>query len=332
MRAHLKSTFFIVSWTVCSLLALLTPLLVFVLSRSQNSVEDHYAELYVKRQKEYATQEMYKQQSSQEYAHDDYWTDDFVYRKKYNDEAENCSYLWGCAYKGKQVQQMTTDDDFVPMWWVGDKHGEALFAFQVALTVLYVFVFCMAGGITLHGIIMVLHEPENVRNMTSILAASGGFCILLILMVIFVPGTVAFEGIDLQENGWYGQVGILLIMTCFFWIIFSFSFAVIVRNQTARVSKLCFTPFDEEGNSDGYMIHDDPNIGTKKIVLKKVDEGEIQVTEEDEESVPEAAQTISFSPSKKDRIRSNGLPKKFSIKSLINKSPRTRTMETELSC
>ena len=281
-----RTAIFLFTWLVSGAAVLIAPLVMFTVSRQQNSAHDYYQSLYQRQQELYVNQQSdgssassaasgnsvsssantnnassssYKRASSGGFdGTDDYWMDDWSRRKKANEQNDNCSYFWGCAYKNHE--DLSYDD--VPNWWVvGPKKGTANAGLQVFLTIVYVG-FMVCGVIVLtRGSYVAIYRPASLKTLFPLLSVSIIASMLTIILVGFVPGMIAFEGVSLEENGWYGQIGILLFLTCFFWIIFAVGFSLVLYNETNRATRLCFDRVDLNDSIDNYKLHDDNDDG-----------------------------------------------------------------------
>lgn len=278
MRSReLRAGLFLLAWVLAGAAVLITPLIVFTISRQQNSAQDYYQSLYERQQELYAKQQKAQQNAAKGgYGHDDYWTDDWTYRKKVNEETDNCSYLWGCGYKNHED---SANDDEVPNWWMGEKEGEANFVLEACVTVVYIFDFLFICGVLLRGIYVASYRPQALKSLFPLLLVSGIASMVVMMLVGFIPGMIAFEGASFEEHGWYGQVGILLFLTCFFWIFFTVGFSLVLYNETHRETKMCFDRVDGQDSLDTYTLQDDDDdmvpratisSGKKQVVLKPV--------------------------------------------------------------
>ena len=241
----LRRQWFTVSWLALGTLVWLVPLFLFVYSRLTHHLPENYEASMRNNNRRY-------------YSNDDIgWgsylgangnDDDDIRWRNYRDN--NCSWLFGCEYKAHAQPS-------APRWWIGtDESSESSTSLRAALALVYLGSSVMFAGILYFGfhtaVLVGLDQYQNLDPLLPVLMVFTVFSTLTMILIGCIGGMVATSGTEFLKHGWFGQVGILLFVTAFFWIIFSVIFIVVIRSGLFRA---CFFPLD---TIDNYQLHDAP--------------------------------------------------------------------------
>lgn len=192
--------------------------------------------------------------------------DDDIQWKNYRDN--NCSWLFGCEYQSHK--QATA-----PSWWLfgSDETSESSPSLRAALAMVYLGSSVMFAGIIYFGfhtaVLVRLDQFQNLDPLLPVLIVFSIFSALTMILIGCIGGMVDTQGREFVKHGWFGQVGILLFVTAFFWIIFSMTFILVIRTGLFRQ---CFFPLD---SIDNYELHDvapapRPTSPAKTAVVRQV--------------------------------------------------------------
>lgn len=66
------------------------------------------------------------------------------------------------------------------------------------------------------------------------LAVFANLCFILMVLLQGMEGVVEAEGPQLEENGFCGQIGVLMFLTYLFWMIFSLAFLWTIRRLKSK--------------------------------------------------------------------------------------------------
>lgn len=234
---------FAISWLLVGLASWIIPFALFIHSRLTHKVPDNYSDA----------------NGSQGNKNDDVWTsyfggstdDDDIRWKNYRDN--NCSWLFGCEY------QAHTAPAEPPRWWIGsDDSYELSTPLRAALCLVYIGSSIMFAGILYFGHQTVKlvrnHRFQKLDPLLPVLLVFGLFSLLTMILISCVGGMVDTSGKEFLQYGWYGQTGILLYVTAFFWIIFSVIFFMVIKS---RVSQFC--SFEADSTQKNYQLQQSPN-------------------------------------------------------------------------
>ena len=173
--------------------------------------------------------------------------DDDIRWRNYRDN--NCSWLFGCEYQSHEQAK-------APGWWLfgSDKSSEVSPSLRAALAMVYLGSSVMFAGILYfgyHTAVMVRADQfQNLDPLLPVLVVFALFSALTMVLVGCIGGMVDTSGKEFMKHGWFGQMGILLFVTAFFWIIFSMIFIFVIRTGFFR---MCFFPLD---SIDNYQLQD----------------------------------------------------------------------------
>lgn len=200
----MKPTFFRV-WFASGISTVLLPLLVFIIARLSNT---------------YTNEEQQQQVANNQYNAPCRW---FQFRCK----RRNAWYYQADQINGADRRE----ENAAPWWWLGgerrpeDRSNPALLFAYLWSIVIYVFI--------LHyGYNAMLDKREHVA--ITALAVFANLCFILMVLLQGMDGVVESEGPQLEENGFYGQIGVLMFLTYSCWMIFSLTFLWMIRRQKSK--------------------------------------------------------------------------------------------------
>lgn len=243
---------FTVSWLAMGALVWLLPLYLFVYSRLTHHLPNNYEGSIRNRGYNYNNYGNHQQNDDigwGTYLGANGNDDDDIQWKNYKDN--NCSWLFGCEYQSHKQAS-------APRWWLfgSDEISESSPSLRAALAMVYMGSSLMFAGILYFGfhtaVLVRLDRYQNLDPLLPVLIVFAVFSALTMILIGCIGGMVDTSGREFVKRGWFGQVGILLFVTAFFWIIFSMIFITVIRTGFFR---LCFFPLD---TIDNYQLHDAP--------------------------------------------------------------------------
>ena len=174
-----------------------------------------------------------------------------------NDQYQNnCRwYQWGCRqnYNGDGEQRQDEGNGAPWWWWSGGEDQRREEGPSPAV------VFCYCWSLLLFGTILYggFQGIKTGRDVV-VIAALFVFANLAFILMILMQGVEGFvdaDGPEMEENGFYGQLGVLMYMSYLAWLIFSVVFIFIIRRRASRanVTKIEIEPSD-------YQIHPEPEV------------------------------------------------------------------------
>jgi hypothetical protein len=224
VKENLKPSF-LAAWFVSGSLTVLLPLIIFGTARLSNNNQDE---------------------------------DDNNNNNNNDDENGNvCSWWqWSCRRNINNDDQDGNnndedDENSAPWWWFWgeNERGGAEEESNGALVFAYVWSLLVFSGIMAYG----YYSYRRGADLNGVVASLIVFCQFSFISMFFLGGMeggVEVEGKELEENGFYGQLPVLMFMTSLFWTIFSLVFAIVVRRMARHdgVEVIDVVPSD-------YQIH-----------------------------------------------------------------------------
>ncbi|GAX27854.1 hypothetical protein FisN_13Hh038 [Fistulifera solaris] len=218
----MQLTFFRV-WFLSGLATVLLPLVVFSVARLANTQTQ---------------EEMQQEALNAEYYGPCKW---YQFRCKRNN---------GWYYQAEQHNEADRrEENGAPWWWFGrerrpeDRANPALI-FTYSWSVL-VFAFILHYGYN-----SIRDKQEHIA--ITALAVFANLSFILMVLLQGMEGVVEVDGPQLEENGFCGQVGVLMFLTYFFWVIFSLVFMWTIRKKKRDESTTLIEvePYDYRASSD----------------------------------------------------------------------------------
>ena len=165
-------------------------------------------------------------------------------------------YNWGCSnqnqYNNNQGSADNRQEESAPWWWFGAGEDRRRDEFRANPALVFAYVWSLSVFVAL------LHFGfQGVRNGHSkvvivALLMFANLAFLLMVLLQGVEGIVEVDGPELEENGFCGQMGVLMFLTCFFWLLFSVLFAFLLRRreQSSNVTTIEIEPSDYRMQTD----------------------------------------------------------------------------------
>ena len=158
----------------------------------------------------------------------------------------NCRwYQFGCSDNNDNQEQGSGDRQGAPWWWFGARdERRAEDSASPALILCYVWSIVLFAVILRYGSIAV--NGGNSLAVISSLVIFANLCFLMMVLLQGVDGVVEVEGRQVEENGFIGQMGVLMFMTYFLWLLFSLVFVYLIRlrEQRSNVTTVEISPSD----------------------------------------------------------------------------------------
>jgi len=192
----------------------------------------------------------------------------------YNNEGENgnnnnnngyynqnsCTWYkwWGCNNNyNYNEQQQEEDENSAPWWWVWGNRERRRDdeSASPALVFIYIWSLLLFASVFVYGYRSFrFGGDDNLKTVVGALVIFANYSFLSMFFLGGLEGGVQADGPELDENGFYGQFGVLMFMTYFFWFVFSTTFATIFyrRNAKSNVTAIDIEPTD-------YMTYSESN-------------------------------------------------------------------------
>jgi len=175
----------------------------------------------------------------------------------------NCKwYQWNCNNNynnydenGQQQQQQEEDEFRAPWWWFWGDNEEArrrrdeMNQASPALIFTYVWTLVLFLVLLYFG----YRETRNGSDLfrvTTALVVFANLCFIVMILLGGLEGGVQTEGRELEEQGFYGQFGVMMFLTLLFWMIWSCVYAGIFTWQAKRSNQTVI-----EVDETDYKIH-----------------------------------------------------------------------------
>jgi len=227
-----------ISWVVSGLLAIFIPLITWSVNKSKYYNAYGYAQeaedYYEQQQQYYEQQQQYYEQQQNG---DDYAAEVSYYK--------DCSWFnWSC--RKKQWEYATydenggndndEDEEVLPGWfyflggeseemqrWKEDNTGVRTSSSEGGLKFVYALTLILAFTLLGYGA-FVIGKKQSVTNLIVLLGLTA--TIGLMNLIMNVGGVISADEKDFEDSydGWYGQMGVLLVYTNFWMILFSLVF------------------------------------------------------------------------------------------------------------
>lgn len=160
------------------------------------------------------------------------------------------------------------EQDQTPWWWLWGEEGEGRRREDEgrgALLFIYIWSLLVFAGILFYGF-QVLRRGLLATHGAALMAVLIIFGNMSFLSMIFLGGLeggVGTEGRELEEEGFYGQIPVLMFLTNLFWTIFCTVYVFLLRHQIrhANVTKLEYGTENEQ-STDYQLTHDEPEVRT----------------------------------------------------------------------
>jgi preprotein translocase subunit SecG len=171
------------------------------------------------------------------------------------DNNSNCHwYQWICSVK----EQRQASGSSVPWWWLGGQVSNNNGQPRPVLIFIYIWSLILFGAILYFGSAAITSGQDAAVIATLCVFANLCFVLMMLVQVAgegLVATTSYGGGANLSQDGFYGQMGVLLYMTYFCWLLFSVVLALVIRRRAARknVTKIDIHPSD-------YQIHSEPSV------------------------------------------------------------------------
>ena len=227
--------------------AVALPLIIFLGARVLNNSNGQY-------------QQQQQQQQQQNY-----------YDQQY---AQRCGWWqWGCRDNYQYNQNNSRDDERVnatPWWWPwseDERRRDPEDAANPTLVVIYLWTLVLLASVVYYGARTVRDFRDLVGLMVAF-AMLANFSMVSMLFLGSLEGGVMDDGRVIEEQGFYGQFGVLLFLTNFFVAVFAVTWFVLTRRmiQDQATTKVNVGPEDymrstevptassqaEEGKSSGW--------------------------------------------------------------------------------
>jgi len=231
-----------------------------------SSYTSFYSNQNANQQNHYAYQSSYQNQNQynsnqKQYAYSQnqysYQQNQYGYsQNQYNNNQNLNQYNW--AYGGNfndntsnEPVEVEETENMSPWWWAwGGQDSEPRDRMVKALLVIYICCLPVFIGILIYGVrIARTNNFERLHSLVPILFVSAMFTLVATILVGSIDGLVQSNGIELAEDGWYGQVGVLVYLTTLFWTIFAVMFGCLLRQKA-------FQHYRE--TIDTYKMHEEP--------------------------------------------------------------------------
>eukprot|EP00522_Entomoneis_paludosa_P005753 CAMPEP_0172456044 /NCGR_PEP_ID=MMETSP1065-20121228/13858_1 /TAXON_ID=265537 /ORGANISM="Amphiprora paludosa, Strain CCMP125" /LENGTH=247 /DNA_ID=CAMNT_0013208661 /DNA_START=64 /DNA_END=807 /DNA_ORIENTATION=+ len=232
---------FLLTWSIASLLTFGLPMIVFGGARLANS-EDEYEQAQ-NAQNQYNNYNAANAQAAYN-------------NRNYN---SGCGWWqWGCD-EDYQPQNANEEENHAPWWWMwSEDERREDGAVSPTVIVIYVWHLIMLWAITLYGRRSVV-GGGSLYGVSATCLMFANYSFISMLFLGGLEGAIFDDARILDENGWYGQFGVLLYMTMFTSVIFGICYFFAFRRLASEkeITKVDVAPSD-------YMSYDEP---------KKVEEG-----------------------------------------------------------
>eukprot|EP00527_Entomoneis_sp_CCMP2396_P002630 CAMPEP_0198139976 /NCGR_PEP_ID=MMETSP1443-20131203/3197_1 /TAXON_ID=186043 /ORGANISM="Entomoneis sp., Strain CCMP2396" /LENGTH=249 /DNA_ID=CAMNT_0043802273 /DNA_START=88 /DNA_END=837 /DNA_ORIENTATION=+ len=228
---------FLLTWSIASLLTLGVPMVVFGGARLANT-EDDYEQASSSSNN---AQEQYQNyQASQAYNGGSGYSSDCGW------------WQWGCdgGYAAKNNQEV---ENHAPWWWMWTE-DERREDGQISPTIIIIYVWhlIMLWAITVYGRRSVI-GGGSLYGVSATCLMFANYSFISMLFLGGLEGGIYDDATILDENGWYGQFGVLLYMTNFASVVFGISYFFGFRRLASEreITKITVAPSD-------YMSYDEP--------------------------------------------------------------------------
>jgi hypothetical protein len=177
--------------------------------------------------------------------------------------ANKCSWWqWGCnrSYYGDADQNQDANQDnqetSTPWWWFfaseeDQRRREESQSNNPALVLVYFWMLLLLTALVWFGYRQ-LSRGSDLHRVSVALAVFANFSLMTVFLIGGLEGGVQTEGRELEEQGFYSQFGVMMILTNLLYFLFSTAYAVLfmLRAKRGEVTHI-------EVDESDYSIHED---------------------------------------------------------------------------
>jgi hypothetical protein len=177
-----------------------------------------------------------------------------------NNQQQNCRWWqWGCSNydENQQDENGDEDDNALPWWWLwseDERRRDPEDMVNPTLVVIYLWTLVMMGGILFYAYKTVKDLRDMVGLAVSLLMLAN-FSFISMMYLGSLEGAVDDDGKAIEEQGFYGQFGVMLYLTNLLACIFAVGWFFMVRRMIndQHTTKVDFAQSD-------YMKYDEPTV------------------------------------------------------------------------
>lgn len=220
--ARMSSDSFLLAWNVSSAVTFLFPLFAFSVARltsesewnqneNQNNDENYYEDPY-------QNPENYDEYGN--YVGPTPW---WQFWKRNNNYQE-------------QGEQGSNDERGAPWWYIwGEREGRD--NEEESGAVLFVYLWTLLFFVGLAYLTNTTRKTiGNVETLRLALFGFANYCFVIVVLLVGLEGAIETEGREIEEDGFYGQRGVLLLVTVFFAMVQSIAFVFWTTKRLKNLS------------------------------------------------------------------------------------------------
>jgi hypothetical protein len=181
-------------------------------------------------------------------------------------------YQWSCKATQYNYNNGDGNNDEVPLpvWWIATFGGvdeeerreqEENAETPGALKFVYVWSLLIFVGILLYGVFVVLKRRRQPSGLLAALFIFTNYAILSMLML--ASGVISDEGRQLENTGFYGQFGVLMFLTYFWFALFGVISSMVFGIRYLLVDRAVHKEnYVEEDAANSYQSYTAPEVNT----------------------------------------------------------------------
>jgi len=205
--ARMTSDSFLLTWNVSSAVTFLFPLLAFSVARLTSEQD-------------------YNQNENNE---ENYYDDSYQNPENYDEYGNYVGptpwwKFWKSSNNGQYEEEGSNDERMAPWWYIwGEREGRDREEESGAVIFAYLWTLLFFAGLAY----LVNTTKKTIGPVESLRVAIFGFanyCFVIIILLVGLEDAIETEGREVEEDGFYGQSSVLLLVTVFFAMVQAIAF------------------------------------------------------------------------------------------------------------
>lgn len=231
--ARIASDTFLLTWNVSSAVTFVLPLFAFSVARLTSEQE-------------------YDENENNDNNENDYYDNPYQNPNNYDQYGNYIGptrwwQFWKRNNNGQYEQEENSNDERgAPWWYIWGEREEGEREEEGSGAMLFVYLWTL---VCFAGLVYVGNSTKmNISKLQAlrwILLGFANYCFVIIVLLVGLEDAIETEGREMEENGFYGQRGVLLLLTCLFAMVQSIAF---VSWTTKRMKHLSDGALAEKQN------------------------------------------------------------------------------------
>lgn len=210
--ARMTSDSFLLAWNVSSAVTFLFPLLAFSVAR--------------------LTSEREWNQNENQNQDENYYDDPYQNPENYDEYGNYVGptpwwQFWKSSNNGQYEEEGSNDERGAPWWYIwGEREGQERRDEDESGAVLFAYLWTLLFFVGLAYLTNTTRKAIGpVESLRLALFGFANYCFVIIILLVGIEDAIETEGREIEEDGFYGQRSVLLLVTVFFALVQCVAFA-----------------------------------------------------------------------------------------------------------